>query len=79
MNRLCRNYLNKNLKGLFVSRYVSTSARRGSYKYVNAAHDKLTTRNIVDENANALFGTELLRGFVSVVREKIKCVHNLNS
>jgi len=38
-----------------------------SYKLVNEKLDNPSLRNIVDTNANALFATELLRGFGIIV------------
>jgi len=48
-------------------RLLSASSAQYSYKLVNPTQNDPSLRNIVDTNANALFATELLRGFGMVV------------
>ena len=49
------------------TRAIVTSSSCLSYKLVNPKQDVPSLRNIVDTNANAVFGTELLRGLGMVV------------
>uniref|UniRef100_A0A6F9DLF2 NADH dehydrogenase [ubiquinone] iron-sulfur protein 8, mitochondrial n=1 Tax=Phallusia mammillata TaxID=59560 RepID=A0A6F9DLF2_9ASCI len=57
--------IGSNVCGLarLISRSFSNSSFRASYKLVNEKFDNPTLRNIVDTNANAMFATELMRGF----------------
>ena len=48
--------------GVSSLRNFSSSTKLYQYKYVNNSLQKSDFKSIVDENANALFGTELLRG-----------------
>jgi len=48
-------------------RMLSATSSCLSYKLVNPTQNDPSLRNIVDTNANALFATELLRGFGMVV------------
>lgn len=48
-------------------RMLSVGSSNQSYKLVNPTQNDPSLRNIVDTNANALFATELLRGFGMVV------------
>jgi len=53
--------------GVSSLRNFSSSTKLYQYKYVNNSLQKSDFKSIVDENANALFGTELLRGFSMVL------------
>ena len=55
------------ISALTSARQLSTSVVKSSYKLVNPKQDETTWKNIVDENANSMFATELLRGFGMVL------------
>nr|XP_002131912.1 NADH-ubiquinone oxidoreductase subunit 8 [Ciona intestinalis] len=63
--------LGKFPKAFQPSRSVSSTSVLASYKYVNQKYDEPTLRNIVDTNANAIFATELLRGFGMVLAKSM--------
>jgi len=70
MNRLFQKCAKQPLNGncFFNShRMLSVGSLNLSYKLVNPTQNDPSLRNIVDTNANALFATELLRGFGMVV------------
>merc|ERR1712015_53223 len=52
-------------------RYLSTTSKQFSFKYVNDSYDSTNFKNVIDENANAMFGTELMRGFSMVVGKSL--------
>ena len=56
-----------NVLAVSSTRQLSTTNNQYSYKYVNSRLEKADFRGIIDTNANAMFATELMRGFGMVV------------